>query len=455
MNKRMISLMAAALALLSASGQVAFTGVGEHPVIEVTPDLSLTGLHKIYVVYDTDGVGMTYTSSTGERPIWTSYDSHNWGYPDTVSAVWNGYTLTMPEVIPNKGYKIDDGRSPFYFWVVNYADYYLYLNGISVNNEAPCNFITFNIDGQGDAIPYYTINGNRQVLDREIKLTYNTLAWNDSLHWQEVEVIEDFAALDQGVEIIPPLCNTDITLSGDRFLEEWRLDHPVSMYFYTQAVGCGSTAYLPDVLDEDGNPEKLDDEISGGSAPLRVVFTGYPTDAVVYRVWEFATDIDFEDIVLQYNQDVVDYTFMDATTYYVRYKVANATGNCENYGNVYTINVSESQLGSGPRGDLPNIFSPGTTEGVNDVWKIPYKSLVEFHCWIYNRWGNLVYEYTDPDGGWDGYYRGQLVDTGVYYCVVTATGSDGQKYKKRGSITVVSYKGTSTSGPDPSSAPGN
>ena len=124
MNKRMISLMAAALALLSASGQVTFTGVGEHPVIEVTPDLSLTGLHKIYVVYDTDGVGMTYTSSTGERPIWTSYDSHNWGYPDTVSAVWNGYTLTMPEVIPNKGYKIDDGRSPFYFWVVNYADYY-------------------------------------------------------------------------------------------------------------------------------------------------------------------------------------------------------------------------------------------------------------------------------------------------------------------------------------------
>jgi hypothetical protein len=33
MNKKLISLMAAALALLSASGQVAFTGVGEHPVI--------------------------------------------------------------------------------------------------------------------------------------------------------------------------------------------------------------------------------------------------------------------------------------------------------------------------------------------------------------------------------------------------------------------------------------
>ena len=63
MNKRLISIMAAALALLSASGQVAFTNVGEHPVIEVTPEIS-TGLNKIYVVYDTDGVGMTYTAPT-------------------------------------------------------------------------------------------------------------------------------------------------------------------------------------------------------------------------------------------------------------------------------------------------------------------------------------------------------------------------------------------------------
>ena len=64
MNKRMISLMAVALTLLSASGQVEFTGVGDHHVIEVTPEMS-TGLHKIYVVYDTDGGGMVFNSSTG------------------------------------------------------------------------------------------------------------------------------------------------------------------------------------------------------------------------------------------------------------------------------------------------------------------------------------------------------------------------------------------------------
>ena len=56
MNKKLVTFMVAALALLSASGQVAFTNVGQYPVIEITPERT-TGLDKIYVVYDTQGVG--------------------------------------------------------------------------------------------------------------------------------------------------------------------------------------------------------------------------------------------------------------------------------------------------------------------------------------------------------------------------------------------------------------
>ena len=433
MNKKLISLMAAALTLLSASGQLTFTGVGKYPVIEVTPDLAMTGLHKIYVVYDTDGVGLTYTSSTGERATVTSYDAHNWGNPDTVSTMWNGYSTSLLQVIPNKGYKIQEGTgSPFYFWVVNYADYFLELNDMSYGSETPCNLIAFNVDGQADAIPYYTIHGNRQVLDREIKLTYNTLVWDDSTHWQEKEVVETFAALDQAVEILPPLCNTAFMLTGDRFLEEWGIGQGIEgEYFYTQAVGCGTTA---EQEDRGNNNEKGLESGLGGSAPVHIIFTGYPTDAVVYRVWEMAKDQDFENVILQYNQDEVDYTFNEAGTYYMRYMVANADGSCESYGDVYTITVSESEL------VCPNIFSPGSTEGVNDIWKVSYKSLIEFHCWIFNRWGTLICEFTDPGSGWDGTYHGRLVDTGVYYYVVTALGSDGIKYKKRGDITILRYK---------------
>ena len=245
-------------------------------------------------------------------------------------------------------------------------------------------------------------------------------------------MIETFESLEDDIDIEQPLCNTEILLTGDRFLEEWDLEVGVEgEYYYTQAVSCGSSAVQE--LRDNNNEKGLDSGL-GGSAPVHIVFTGYPTDAVVYRVWEMATDPDFENIILQYNQDEVDYTFNDAGTYYMRYRVANAAGTCEYYGETYTITVSESEL------VCPNVFSPGSTEGVNDVWKVSYKSLVEFHCWIFNRWGNLVCEFTDPGGGWDGTYRGKLVDTGVYYYVVTALGSDGVKYKKRGDITILHYK---------------
>jgi len=455
MNKRTIMLMATALALLSVRGQVSFVGTMEHPVKvkEVTPDKSETGLDKIFVVYDTDGVGMTFPSTTGERAKWYTYDADTWGSPVEISNVgWDGSMTKLSQVIPNIGYIIEEGTDRKYYWVVNYADYPLELNDMFINNELPCNLLTFNIDGQGDAIPYYSIHGKRQVLDRDIQLTYTnaTFVWDDLIrgHWEDSDVVESFAALDQGVEIVPPLCDTEFTLSGDRFLKEWGIEEAIKgVHFSTKAVGCVSTAVLLDsqgeiLKDDQGKEVKLDGDLTEGSAPVRILFSGYSTESAVYRRWEIATDADFENVVLQFNQDELDYTFNDAVTYYVRYMVANDDGTCEAYGDTYSINVSESSLGKGAKGDIPNVFLP---DGSNK-WKVPNKSIVEFHCWIYNRWGNLVYEFTDPDGGWDGTYRGRQVDTGVFYYVVTAVGGDGQKHKKRGDINILRYHGSNTSG---------
>lgn len=432
MNKRIITLMAAALALLSAMGQVSFTGVGEYPVIEVEPDIN-TGLDKIYVVYDTQGVGMSYASTSGERAVWYSFDSRGGGFAETIPGVqWDGYATSISQLLPNSGYIIEEGTDRYYCWVVNYADYYLSLNDMFFENDQPCSLLSFRIDGSAPRIPYTTINGRAETLDRDIKLSYSNLVWDDSTHWEETTVIETFESLDDGIQIDQPLCNTVFLLTGDRFLKQWGLEEGIeSGYYTTQAVSCGSSAVQE--MRGNNNEKGLDSGL-GGSAPCHIVFTGYPTDAVVYRVWEMATDPDFENVILQYNQDEVDYVFTDAGTYYMRYMVANASGSCEYYGETYTITVSESEL------VCPNVFSPGSTEGVNDVWKVSYKSLVEFHCWIFNRWGTLVCEFTDPGSGWDGTYNGRLVDTGVYYYVVTALGSDGVKYKKRGDITILRYK---------------
>ena len=102
--------------------------------------------------------------------------------------------------------------------------------------------------------------------------------------------------------------------------------------------------------------------------------------------------------------------------------------------------IGESRL------EIPNAFSPGASPGVNDEWKVSYKSLVEFECHIFNRWGVKMCSFTDPALGWDGKYGCKLVPAGTYYYVIKARGSDGVEYKKSGDINIINYRNDSPSG---------
>jgi gliding motility-associated-like protein len=64
--------------------------------------------------------------------------------------------------------------------------------------------------------------------------------------------------------------------------------------------------------------------------------------------------------------------------------------------------------------DLPTTFTPNG-DGVNDIiylrgWGI--KEVVYFR--IFNRWGEMVFESTNIDHGWDGYYKGVLQNNDTY-----------------------------------------
>jgi len=435
MNRRAIcAILAAVLAVVAVqAGQVEFNNVGDYGVIEVTPDKS-TGLDHIYVLFDSEGVSMSYTASTDQVVTWYDYGNQGGGYAETITeVVHNGRVTTLEQVYPNRGYIIEEGTDRTYLWVVNYAQYYLLINGLSIEDYSECSTVRLKAEGSGDDIIYYTITGVEKKLDRELWLTYNTLQWDDSTHWSEVEVTESLASFANDLSVDAPLCNTVYTLSGDRFLRVWGLTESAeSDYLATIAIDAKATA----VQETRSNDNEKSDATSGlgGSAPCHIVFTGYPTDAVSFREWQMSYDSEFESVELRYNMDEVDYTFNDAGTYYWRYVVANASGKCEYYSETFMVSIGESEL------TIPNVFSPGTTEGVNDVWKVSYKSIVDFHCWIFNRWGVLMKEFTDPGDGWDGTYNGKLVDTGVYYYVIRAEGSDGVKYKRSGDINIIRWK---------------
>ena len=70
------------------------------------------------------------------------------------------------------------------------------------------------------------------------------------------------------------------------------------------------------------------------------------------------------------------------------------------------------------------------------------KSIVEFKCAIFDRWGVKMFEFNDPAIGWNGKYGGKYVPSGVYFYVIQARGSDGQEYKLKGHINILRGKDT-------------
>lgn len=63
----------------------------------------------------------------------------------------------------------------------------------------------------------------------------------------------------------------------------------------------------------------------------------------------------------------------------------------------------------------PNAFTPdGDEHNQNWLPKIQGVDVYDFDLFIFNRWGELIWENHDPSIGWDGTYNGKLVQTGMY-----------------------------------------
>jgi gliding motility-associated-like protein len=87
---------------------------------------------------------------------------------------------------------------------------------------------------------------------------------------------------------------------------------------------------------------------------------------------------------------------------------------------------------------IPNAFSPNG-DGVNEkIFVIPagIVSLLEFR--IFNRWGDLVFETSDINEGWDGIYNGEEQELGTYvYYVKAILDEDEPPVLLKGNITLI------------------
>lgn len=424
------------MAWIGVNAQVAFTGDESHKVFEEVPAKN-TGLDMVYVLYDSQQNRMQYTAGSSNATVkWYKFGATGGAYAEEITSIErNGNVSVLKSVIPNSGYIIEENTNRKYVWVVNYADYRLRVNSIEAVNDGDCSSATLNVQGEGDAIVYYSINGARKVLDRKLKLIYNNLVWNETdLMWNSETQEEELQELKSTISLPAPYCNTTFTLTGDRFLEYWGEGISVTSDEYqTQAVTV-TTRAEQEQKEADNQVGGGDETTLGGSAPAVITFSAYYTDAVATKEWQMSHDAEFEEIADRRNEDEITVTFEEAGTTFWRFVCSNATGECSAYSDVYQVNIGESML------KCPNAFSPGVTEGVNDEWKVSYKSIVKFKCWIFNTWGVQLCELNDPSQGWDGKYKGKIVKPGVYYYVIDAEGSEGKKYKLKGDINVVGLR---------------
>lgn len=433
-----VSVLTASLSASAASLQ--FDG-SPRKIIEVTPDRN-TGLDMIYVVYDVAGVSASFTSTSSTPARWYKYSNLGGGYAvELTDIVYSGNTSTLPQIEGDMGYIIECGTDRSYFWVTGYKPHELRLQSVSVSPESDCGMTILDVNGSADPIHYYTINGQQRTLDRDITVEYLTLeADREARVYNQIQATHSIESIDASghVYISPaPLCDTRFTVSGDAFMRAWGSYLQVRSDSYTTpAVDCFVFATQTPRNDSDEPSNEIgsgEDGTLGGSAPAEITFTAIASDAVLHNEWQFSDDPEFSNLTYRFNDAEVSHTFREEGTTYVRYIGSNADGSCETYGETFEVHIGNSEL------KIPNAFSPGASEGTNDIWKVSYRSIIEFECHIFNIQGEEIFSFNDPSQGWDGKKGGKLVKPGVYYYVIEALGSDGKRYKKSGDINIVRY----------------
>ena len=179
-------------------------------------------------------------------------------------------------------------------------------------------------------------------------------------------------------------------------------------------------------------------------APLHVSFTANPEDmeAGVTYEWHFRHQgANGNSEVTRYEENT-EYDFMESGVINVTL-MAMLDGEAIATSSI-NVTISDSHL------EMPNAFSPNN-DGINDKYGAigvndeasagqstsHYKSIVEFHAYIFNRHGQKLYEWHDVSGYWDGTYNGHPVKDGVYYVLVKARGADGVEYNIRRDINLL------------------
>lgn len=319
-----------------------------------------------------------------------------------------------------------------HIWVIDYSLYPIALN--SLTTDGNCDKLTINTNFNVPDLIYYDKNNSRKTLPRIFNLAYTDYVFKDKA-WQDSPVSTDYTYPFTQISVNPPKKDISICITGDSYAKELGLTpQKICTDYKSVAVECHISASIE--KRSGTNEYKRDDSNNNtliGSGPLVVYFENKSNPTAAFFEWKIYNNMTPTNYY-RYSEENVRYTFNETGNYTALLKVMNAEGNCVGEDSV-KVSVLESLL------DIPNAFSPNG-DGINDEFRVVFKSLKTYSITIFNRWGIVVYKSTDPSQGWDGKIGGKVAAMGTYYYVIEATGTD--KYvegKHQGKHIMYSRKG--------------
>jgi gliding motility-associated-like protein len=389
---------------------------------------------QVYLVHGMEGVTIRYASASAAHR-WYRYKTKAIE-AEALTALQDGAGSALLNVEEGYGYFVEeDGLLPRYVWILDYSRHAFSIRELrAAANDNPCDELWLEGTAEIPQLIYHTPNGLRKELERSFEITYRTLEYKDEDKYFSPKTFTGIFTGDPfNIPLEPPLCDTEISLRGDLFARHFNVEQSISTETY-QAVAL--RAYLDTTTLSSGGPNLFGNGAQGLSAPVDVHFEAIANEpAAAFCKWTIVHKRNEQaaETILSFTGRSMDYTFRDEGVFVATLEVADRTGKCNRSDSV-SIEIGTPYLSA------PNVFSPGASPGINDEFRVAYKSLVSFKAWIFNRWGVEMFHWTDPAKGWDGKKGGQYVPPGVYFYVVEAKGSDGKTYSLKGHINIIRSK---------------
>jgi gliding motility-associated-like protein len=382
---------------------------------------------KVYLLNGLQGAQISFTSADTEPHSWYKYKERALEATSVVCEQ-NGNTSLITDIEDGCGYFTGSPTDPntYFVWIIDYSLYIPQFFSLDIQEEEDkCSFLKITADVEAEPVVYYLPSGAPVNLLRNYHLKYQTQKWDeDMLMFMPQEIDLEQKGIISEITIEAPLANTDFTLTGDDFAGHFGMEQTIRSAEY-QAIAVEAHGMAETDKVHADNEIHNSGTVLGGSAPIDYTFTAYANEPVaafyIWKVMERDSITGAMNTLLRYTDKVLRWTFDKDGTFVVQLEVIDSKSVCVDTTQVFPISIGRTYI------KIPNAFSPGSSRGINDELRIAYTSITSFKATIFNRWGRLLYQWTDPSKGWDGRVSGKFVPTGAYYIIVEYTNSKGEK----------------------------